>query len=126
LGLTNINPRFKYQIKAYSREDPTAGPIDVTALHTYGADTAGLDFTAGSATGPIWFDLPATSLNVNFNAAAYLANGSQGALLLHQHNATDGRAEIINVTGRALATRGAGAPPDLWTKPFRWNYFTIP
>ena len=98
LGLTNANPRFDYQIVTFSREEPTGAPVDATAKLTYSAAKAGLDFTNGSATGPVWFDLPGTNLNVNFDNAAYQANGSQGVLLLHHHNAAGMREAVINVT----------------------------
>ncbi len=98
LGLSNANPRFDYQILTYSREDPTESGVDASAKHTYSAAAAGLDFTNGSATGPVWFDLPGTNLNVNFDQAAYIANGTLGALLLHHHNAAGQREEVINVT----------------------------
>jgi 2',3'-cyclic-nucleotide 2'-phosphodiesterase (5'-nucleotidase family)/subtilisin family serine protease len=97
LGLNNANPRFDYQIVAFSREEPLGDPVDATAKLTYSAAKAGLDFTNGSATGPVWFDLPGTNLNVNFDQAAYIANGSLGALLLHHHNAAGMREEVVSV-----------------------------
>lgn len=105
LGLNNSNPRFDYQIVTFSRDEPSGNPIDATAKLTYSAATAGLDFTNGSAVGPVWFDLPATNVNVNFNLTPYVDNGSQGVLLLHHHNAAGAREEVINVTKPAnLAT----------------------
>lgn len=98
LGLVNGNARFDYQIFSFSREEPSGLNVDATAKHTYSAETAGLDFTQGSFVANVWRDLPGTNVNVNFNLAAYLANGSQGALLFHHHNQQGLRDEVIGVT----------------------------
>lgn len=98
LGLNNSAPRFDYQIFSFSREEPSGFNVDATAKHTYSAAAAGLDFTQGSLAGNVWADLPGTNINVNLNLASYEANGSQGALLFHHHNAAGLREEVIDVT----------------------------
>ncbi|HTP11214.1 MAG TPA: S8 family serine peptidase, partial [Anaerolineae bacterium] len=98
IGLSTANPRFDYQIVTFSREDPTGGPVDATAKHTYSAATAGLDFTNNPLELPGTVDLPGSSVNVAFNYAAYALNGSKGVLLLHHHNAASLREEVVPVT----------------------------
>ena len=98
LGLTNANPRFDYQVVAFSRDNPTSAPVDATAKRTYSAATAGLDFTNNPLLLPGTVDLPGSAVNVAFNFAAYALNGSQGVLLLHHHNAAGMREEVVSVT----------------------------
>ena len=98
LGLTNANPRFGYWVVTFSREEPMGDPVDWTADHSYSAATAGLDFTNNPLELPGTLDLPGNAANVTFNLAAYQANGSQGALLLHHHNEMGMREEVIDVT----------------------------
>jgi 2',3'-cyclic-nucleotide 2'-phosphodiesterase (5'-nucleotidase family) len=97
LGLSAANPRFNYYIRAYSRDSSSGTYDDTTALHTYTALDAGLDFTGGVA-GNIWADLPGSTMTARFNQNSYIANGSQGALLFHHHNAFGAREEVLNVT----------------------------
>ena len=44
-------------------------------------------------------DLNNTDVPVTFNGAAYSANGSLGALLLHHFNEQGNRAEVLRVNG---------------------------
>jgi 2',3'-cyclic-nucleotide 2'-phosphodiesterase (5'-nucleotidase family)/subtilisin family serine protease len=98
LGLTAGSPRFDYFVETYSRDTPTSDAVDTSAVHTFAATTPGLDFTGNVVGIPGYFDLPDTAIPVRFNYATYQANSSQGALLLHHHNAAGLRAEVIGVT----------------------------
>lgn len=53
-GLADANPRFNHHVAAY-----TSGPkIDANAVHSYGANTAGLGFSGGLSGMPIWPNCP--------------------------------------------------------------------
>jgi len=93
IGLSDANPRFNYRVETY------AGglPIDASTTHTYSAATAGLDFGNGLSHGPLWVDLPGATIPIGFNGAAYAANGSIGILLVHHHNASTDRTQVISV-----------------------------
>jgi subtilisin family serine protease len=93
IGLTTANPRFNYRVETY------AGGlvIDASITHTYSAATAGLEFGNGLLNDSIWADLPGATIPIEFNAAAYAANGSIGVLLGHHHNASNDRTQVIAV-----------------------------
>ncbi len=95
LGLTASSPQFTYYVMAYSQE---YGLADESDTHIYTAGMPGLDFSGGYAGVPIWSDLPGESIPVQFNATFYVANQSQGILLLHHHNGMAGRTEVLTVT----------------------------
>jgi hypothetical protein len=93
IGLTAANPRFNYRVETYA-----AGlPVDASTTHTYSAAAAGLDFSNGLSNSPIRADLPGATIPIGFNAAAYAANGSIGALMLHHHNAALNRTQVISI-----------------------------
>jgi len=93
IGLTEANPRFNYRVETYA-----AGLfVDTSAIHTYSADLPGLDFSGGLSSAPIWPDLPDAAIPVRFNPTSYTANRSLGALLLHHHNATAHRLQMIAI-----------------------------
>ena len=94
IGLTLADPRLRSRVESYAANIL----ISASAVHTYTAGIPGLDFSGGLSGVPIWPDLPATSLPVKFNAAAYGTDGSIGALILHHHNTAPGRTEIISVS----------------------------
>jgi hypothetical protein len=93
IGLTAANPAFRYRVESYAANSL----ISASAVHTYTASRAGLDFSGGLAGMPLWPDLPTTAIPVSFNTGAYEANGSIGALLLHLHNLELQRAGILAV-----------------------------
>src|SRR5262249_19271016 len=85
LGLTTANAKFNYRIVTTSRG--FGGVIDTFPTHTYDAANPGFDLTGGVSGVPLYLDLNGGSIPVNYNKANFLANGSQGILLLHHHNA---------------------------------------
>ena len=93
IGLSGANPRFNYRVETY------AGglPVDASLTHTYSAATAGLDFGSGLSYGPLWPDLLDATIPIQFNAAAYGANESIGVVVLHHHNISTDRAQVIAV-----------------------------
>jgi hypothetical protein len=91
IGLTPANPQFHYRVESYTANTLIAASV----VHTYTAAVAGLDFSGGLSSTPLWPDLPGTTIPVEFNADAYALNGSGGALLLHHHNAAINRTQTI-------------------------------
>ncbi len=53
-SLTGANPHFNYHVEAYT----SSLKIDVSVLHSYGANTARLDFSGGLSGMPIWPNCP--------------------------------------------------------------------
>ncbi len=90
IGLTDAHSRFSYWVRTSAEEVP-GGFIDSTTPLTYDPARPGLDFGGTS-----YFDGPGT-LSVVWDRAAFEANGSLGALLLHHHNAGDSKAEVVPV-----------------------------
>jgi hypothetical protein len=98
LGLTTGNSSFKYWVNSFPRETSPFG-VDSSPVLSFDAGHPGLDFTGGAPGVPIWGDRPGDSINVAYpSLAAYEAAGSQGVLLLHLHNGSGNRAEVLPVT----------------------------
>jgi hypothetical protein len=93
VGLTSANPTFRFHVESYA----AGSLVAASAVHTYTASVPGLDFSGGLSGTPLWPDLPATTIPVRFNAGAYAAHGSIGALLLHLHNPVQQRTEFLTV-----------------------------
>ena len=97
LGLAPGNSRFNYHVGVASRE---TRPFynDVSPALTFDAGKPGVDFTGGTKGIPVWADLPGATIPVTYpNLAAYQASGSLGVLLLHLHNGSGARDEILQV-----------------------------
>ncbi len=95
LAFGSPNTRFDYRVATFSGSAPDL--VDRTSVLTYDYANPGLDFQANGAGVPMYTDRPGDNLPATFNQAAYSANGSLGALLLHHHNATGSRAQILPV-----------------------------
>jgi subtilisin family serine protease len=93
LGLTTANAKFNYRITTQSRG--FGGTIDTFATHTYDAANPGFDLTGGVTGLTLYADVNGGSIPVNYNKANFLANGSQGILLLHHHNAFGGHDQVL-------------------------------
>jgi hypothetical protein len=93
IGLTSADPVFRYHVDSYAANSL----ISASAVHTYTAGLAGLDFSGGLAGTPLWADLPNVTIPVKFSADAYRTNGSIGTLLLHHQNAAINRTQIISI-----------------------------
>ncbi len=93
LGLAPGTTKFTYKIQ--TRTDQV-GPL------TWDYAAPGLDF------GGNWLaeDLPGATLPVTWNTANMTANGSLGALLLHHHNASGKRAEVVVLDSAQSADLG--------------------
>jgi hypothetical protein len=64
---------------------------------TYDAANPGFDLTGGVPGLPLYADVNGGTIPVVYNKANYLANGSQGLLLLHHHNALAAHDQILSV-----------------------------
>jgi subtilisin family serine protease len=93
IGLTPGDPLFRYRIESYAANNLSS----TSAVHTYTAGIAGLDFSGGLSGTSVWPDLPGTNFAVTFNSQAYAVHGSQGVLLLHHHNQAIDRTQVITI-----------------------------
>ncbi len=100
LGLTAANSSFNYEIVTFDRFG--LGAVDDEGVFFYDAARPGLSFDP-SLSGyapflPFYDDQPFSAIPVTFNAANYARNGTKGLLLLHYHNVSGKRAEVVPVT----------------------------
>jgi subtilisin family serine protease len=112
IGLAAGATAFDYIVES---RNSTLGDISTTPRRTYDAARPGL---TPAAAGPAPAR-PGTLLQLGYDRAAYVANGSTGLLLLHHHNAAGSRAQVVPVStsdctltcsADAAATAFAGAP----------------
>lgn len=110
LGLTNTNSSFNYRVVTYSTDlaldeeelgsgDPDGAFADRTPTLTYNAARPGLDFSGGASGVPVYADQNGEEIPFAYDRGAFAANGSQGALLLHHHNARGNRDEVVRAVG---------------------------
>jgi hypothetical protein len=102
LGLTTANAKFNYRIVTQSRG--FGGTIDTFPTHTYDAANPGFDLTGGVSGLPLYLDSNGGTVPVNYNKANFLANGSQGILLLHHHNALGDHDQILSAQDPTATT----------------------
>ena len=79
-----------FQVAAMDR----AENVKISDIATYDIAEPGIAFR-NVLIEAIYTDLPGTTIPVTFDQKALNQNGSQGVLLLHHHNATGQRAEVI-------------------------------
>jgi subtilisin family serine protease len=121
--MTTSNTVFNYRIETYTKFFPTAegeeGPIDTTDWMTYDYANPGLDFTGGENGVPMYYDVPGNSIPVTYDEAAFEANGSLGALLLHHYNVKGDRAQVLGVftEGQLTATPQASSTSTVAPSP---------
>ena len=115
LGLTTANAKFNYRITTNSRG--FGGTIDTLTTRTYDAANPGFDLTGGVTGLPLYADLNGGSIPVNYNKANYLANNSQGVLLLHHHNAFGGHDQILSAQDPTATTVTVDAAAGVYSDP---------
>jgi subtilisin family serine protease len=98
LGLNGQNTRINYRVQTAIAG---LGVVDSSATHTIDVARPGLHFN-NALVGPMHDD--PTRLRFIYNRTNYLANDSQGLLLLHHHNGFTGRAEVVplNLVNKSL------------------------
>jgi subtilisin family serine protease len=102
IGLTTANAKFNYRIVTQSRG--FGGTIDTLTTRTYDAANPGFDVTGGFTGLPLYADLNGSTIPVNYNKANFVANGSQGLLLFHHHNAIGGHDQILSAQDPTATT----------------------
>jgi hypothetical protein len=107
LGMTAGATRFNYTVTAASRFWDT---VDTVGPFSFDYMNPGIDFSGGHAGLPAYDDLPGNTIPATFDLAAFTANGSLGALLLHHFDAGPSRAQELGA-GVVSATNVAVNPP---------------
>lgn len=115
LGLTTANAKFNYRITTTSRG--FGGTIDTLTTRTYDAANPGFDLTGGVTGLTLYADLNGASIPVNYNKANYVANGSQGLLLLHHNNAAGLHDQILSVQEPTATTVTVDAASGVYSDP---------
>jgi hypothetical protein len=93
VGLTSGDTTFDYYVVTSYRNDF----VEMSDVLTYDIANPGLDFSGGLTGAPVWLDIDGNTLNYVADEEAFLANNSQGALLLHHHNVYGQRYELLTV-----------------------------
>ncbi len=88
--------RFYYYVNSF--DDQTGALLDQLGPFTYDFANPGLDATGGAPGIPTYYDLPGNTIPVSLNRTAYNANGSQGALLLHNFNVSPTQAQKVPIS----------------------------
>ena len=114
--MTAGDTNFRYKVQSCFGSNPLCGRTagtnvdEVTGPLFWNSAAQGLNF-GGSA---LLFDLNGATLPVTWNTANMTTNGSLGALLLHHHNTTGKRAQVVTLqaqrrrTWRSRADAGTG------------------
>lgn len=105
LGLAAGDTTFRYKVQSCFGNNPICGRTaganvdEVAGPLFWNSAAQGLDFGGNT----LVFDLNGASLPVTWNTANMTTNGSLGALLLHHHNATGKRAQVVTLDGVGTA-----------------------
>ena len=108
-GIDVNSPRVHYGVAGWSPY--SADPIDLVGINP---NTGAYELTADLFTPglkvhdvngqPIYWETGGTSVQATRNQAVYSANGSQGLMLVHFHNAVGAKSEVLGVTDAPGAT----------------------
>ena len=105
LGLVSGDTNFRYKVQSCFGSNPLCGRTpgsnvdEVTGPLFWNSSAQGLNF-GGSV---LNFDLNGATLPVTWNTANMATNGSLGGLLLHHHNGTGKRAQVVTLQGATTA-----------------------
>jgi subtilisin family serine protease len=102
LGLSEERSEISYQIVSYIR--PLAdgsGLTDASKRHRFVVNRPGITFD-NALIGPAHADLPGETISFSYDRNALAANGSEGVLLMHHHNATGNRVDVVQLQGSLL------------------------
>jgi subtilisin family serine protease len=99
LGLTAAASKINYRVLGISAYE---GGVEFSRQLSYDVAKPGVAFTSAATIPgtPAVQDLPTTKVSVAFNKANFEANGSKGVLVLHHHNTTGTRVEVVQVNPR--------------------------
>jgi hypothetical protein len=101
LGITSANRRINYGLATFSAYHND--PVDLVGLSPTGVPALTVDVTRpaitagdGQSSGVIFSDTPSL-LNIRKDVATYRADGTKGLLLIHHHNNTGLRGQVVKV-----------------------------
>jgi subtilisin family serine protease len=90
LGLSSSSAKFNY-----SRSGASASSVHTFDPTHPGLYFGGMDYLGATATQPLYDDLDGQTIQVTYKQADYTADGALGMLLLHHHNGTGSRAQVL-------------------------------
>lgn len=93
LGLTNTDSSFDYQV--FTSNNADVGVSDFSQLLQYNVAKPGFAFADGYLGLSTYIDAPSTTIPFGYNKANFWNNRSQGILLLHHHNVSGTRAQVL-------------------------------
>lgn len=119
VGLSESSGRFNYKVRTFALA--SGNLVDETATLSFDLTRPGLSFGGTglfgtTATMPMYEDLPGATFPVQLDAAAFAQNGSHGVLLLHHHNLSGQRAQVLGVGAGACALSCTATAPA-WAQP---------
>jgi subtilisin family serine protease len=117
LGMPAGSTRLNYRVETFSVRSGVVDRFPESGYLSFDFANRGLDFTGATTSLPAFDDRPGVNVPLAFNQANYLANGSQGALLLHHYNARGSRAQVVPVTP-VVAFAAAPGPKTYGDAPF--------
>ena len=96
IGLSGTNTRFDYfaYTSDYLRSDSL---IDETPVLHYDVAAPGTRFGAGLAGLPVYADQPGATIPVSYSKANVFNNATKGVLLIHHHNVSGKKAEVVRL-----------------------------
>lgn len=98
-GLSPTNSRINFTVASFDFYRGT--PIDVVGGLTFDVQHPGITVGNSSGTGPVEFgifsDQPNSTLQVVRNGATYAQDRARGILMVHQHNRSGSRAQVVAV-----------------------------
>ena len=95
LGLDAKNVGFNYYVVAKSQEQ--RNNVEVTPTLRFVLPSASLDFGSQGMDGPLMRDVHGAQIGVTLRRLNFVRSGIRSVLLLHHHNETGARAEVIDV-----------------------------
>ncbi len=113
LGLSASKSKISFRLQTSRVQSSYAVPSLTTyGPFTFDAGRPGLDVTGGDFGSGVYRDLPTTTIHASWDREAALANGSKGVLLLHHHDVSSTRADVVPFTGSADLAVVQGVDPD--------------
>ena len=96
IGLSGTNTRFDYF--AITSDYLRSGSlIDETPVLHYDVAAPGTRFGAGLAGLPVYADQPGATIPVSYSKANVFNNATKGVLLIHHHNVSGKKAEVVRL-----------------------------
>jgi subtilisin family serine protease len=87
--------KFDYLVATFDRN---GSEVMETPLMSYDVANPGFGLAGGHAEPFYYNDLPTTNIPVQYAAKNFKANGTLGVLLVHRHNATGSRSDVVPFT----------------------------